>query len=101
MIMADKIESLVLDVLRSCSLIATLRDAVIGVVRERLERPTTGSHADAAALRARLVRIKQLFEWGEMEKAEYLRKREQVQQQLARLQPHAPACSTWSARPSS
>jgi site-specific DNA recombinase len=90
MILATKIEPIVLDVLRNLSLIAPLRDAVIAVVQERLERPTTGGDIDAAALHAQIARLKEMYEWGDLDKAAYLRKREQLQRQLTRAHEHAP-----------
>jgi site-specific DNA recombinase len=90
MLTARAIEPLVLDVIRNCSLIAPLRDAVIQVVKDRLARPTTGGDVDASALRAQLTRLKELFEWGDLGKAEYLWKREQIQKQIAQIQTHTP-----------
>ena len=43
---------------------------------------------EIASIKARLNRIKELYTWGDMEKAEYLAERQQLQAQLAKLEVH-------------
>jgi hypothetical protein len=80
----------VFDLLRGLIIPPPLRDAVIAVVAQRLERPASPGAIDAAALRAQLARLKDLYEFGDMLKGEYLRKREAIQRQLSQIIGHVP-----------
>jgi site-specific DNA recombinase len=80
-------EHQVLDVLRALTIPPTLRDAVIAVVQKRLTRPATGQAHDVAKLEGQLERLKELYELGDLDKADYLKKRKRVQEQLTRAIP--------------
>jgi site-specific DNA recombinase len=80
-------ERQVLDVLRALTIPPALRDAVIAVVQKRLAQPASGQARDMVKLEAQLERLKELYELGDLEKADYLRKRKRVQDQLARATP--------------
>ena len=82
---ADAIEAQVLGVLRTLSLPPTLRDAVIAVVQKRLERPTTPVARTIGKLEAQLARLNDLYELGDLERSEYLRRRTDLQRQLAQI----------------
>jgi DNA invertase Pin-like site-specific DNA recombinase len=82
MIAARPIEEQVFDVLRALTIPPALRDAVIAVVQQRLERPTTLNGVSTEALKAQLTRLKELYEFGDIERTAYLQKREQLQHQL-------------------
>ncbi len=84
---ADAIESQVLGVLRTLSLPPTVRDAVIAVVQKRIARPTTPVARSIGKLEAQLARIKDLYELGDLERADYLKRRTDLQRQLAQITP--------------
>jgi site-specific DNA recombinase len=84
MIPARLVEPLVFNVLRGLTIPPALRDAVIEVARKRIEQPVVANTVDADALRRRFDRIKEQYELGDIDRAEYLKKREQIQRQLAR-----------------
>jgi hypothetical protein len=65
----------------------TLRDAVIAVVQERIQRPTNGQGHDRAKLTAQLERPRDLYQLGDLDKATYLQRRAQLQQQLGQATP--------------
>jgi hypothetical protein len=84
---AQRIEPIVLDMLRRLTIPATLRDAVIAFARQRLEEPATTQEATIAALRAQLERIRDTYQLGDLSREEYLRRREQLQRRLAQATP--------------
>lgn len=84
---ASDVEQQVLDVLRAVTIPQSLRDAVIGVVQKRLAQPAKEQSHDLAKLEAKLQRLKELYEFGDLEKADYLKKRKSVQDQLAKATP--------------
>lgn len=84
---AADVEPLVLNVLRALSLPPTLRDAVIEVVRRRIQQPMTSQGHDRAKLTAQLDRLKDMYQMGDLEKSAYVARRTQIQQQLAQVTP--------------
>jgi site-specific DNA recombinase len=83
LIAGPPIDALLLDVLRGLSLPPSYRSAVIQVVKDRLARPSTPEAAAATPLHEQLARIKDLYVLGDIARTEYLRKREQLQHQIA------------------
>jgi DNA invertase Pin-like site-specific DNA recombinase len=84
---STRIEPLVLDVLRRLTIPATLRDAVLAFAQQRLAELAGPQETTIAALTAQLERLKDMYELGDIPKAEYLRKRERLQRQLAQATP--------------
>jgi len=86
LIPASPIEELVFDVLRSLTIPTTLRDGVLQVVQDRLKRATPET-ADTAALTAQLERLKDLYQMGDLDRNDYVRRRERLQRQLSQAMP--------------
>jgi site-specific DNA recombinase len=84
---AAEVEQQVIDVLRALTLPASLRDAVIAVVQQRIAHPTTAHGRDLAKLTAQLDRLRDLYELGDLDKPTYMARRAQLQQQLAQITP--------------
>ncbi len=84
---ATWIEQQVLDVLRALTIPASLRDAVIGVVQDRLTRQASGPGPDTAQLAAQLERLKELYELGDLDRAAYLQRRGRIQSQIEQATP--------------
>lgn len=84
---AALIEGQVLDVLRALTVPASLRDAVIGVVQDRLARQAAGPGPDTAQLAAQLERLKELYELGDLDRAAYLQRRGRIQAQIEQVAP--------------
>jgi hypothetical protein len=84
---STRIEPLILDILRKLTIPATLRDAVLAFAQQRLAEPAGPQEATIVALKDQLERLKDLYELGDIPKADYLRKREQLQRRLAQATP--------------
>jgi hypothetical protein len=85
MILASRIDPLVLDVLRALTIPATVRDAVLAEVRRRLDHAVGPDGNQRSALEAQLERLKDLYQFGDLERGAYLQKRRLIERQLARL----------------
>jgi hypothetical protein len=89
LIPAPKIEGLVFEVLRSLSLPRTLRDAVLQLVQDRITHATPET-ASTDALKAQLARVQDMYQIGDLDRAEYVRRRERLQRQLDQATPRPP-----------
>ncbi len=86
-VLASWVEQQVLDMLRALSLPPPLRDAVIGVVQQRMTRPMTVQDHDLARLETQLERLKDMYQMGDLDKATYVQRRTQLQQRIAAAVP--------------
>ena len=73
-----------LGVLRALSVPPTLRDAVIATVQRRVARPASAEGRDITKLETQLARLKDMYQMGDIEKPEYLKRREALQHILPR-----------------
>src|SRR5436190_12697937 len=84
---AHVVEAQILDMLRALTILPPIRDAVIAVVERRITQPATPEARDITKLQTQLERLKDLYSMGDLEKAEYIRRREGLQRQLAQTWP--------------
>jgi hypothetical protein len=90
MVQARVIEDRLFGIISKLGLPSTLRDAVRQVAQDRLARPVTPNGQDAATLKKQLDRLKDLYEFGDIPKEEYLQKREKIHRQLVQAVDTAP-----------
>jgi len=83
---AAQIEPIILDVLRSLSIISTLRDAVLAEVQRRIARPALATPS-IRALTGQLERLKDMYQMGDLARDEYIRRRGVIEQQIAQTAP--------------
>ena len=85
MVLASLIDPLALDVVRALCIPPILREAILTEVRRRLDHPATDQGAQRAGLERQLTRLKDLYQRGHSELAEYIEKRTRIEQQIARI----------------
>jgi hypothetical protein len=85
MVLASQVEPLALDVVRALSIPPMIRQAVLIEVQRRLDHPLTDQKAQRGVLEAQLNRLRDIYQLGHIERSEYIEKRSQLEQQLARI----------------